>query len=74
MKNKCESTMYSTIIIVISTLTDAKIKDNIMNIVIEVSGWTQTIIRRLEDHKRGGVVLRAYDSFFHAVFQQNHAQ
>ena len=64
MKNKCESTMYSTIIIAVSTLTDAKFKDNIMNIVIEVSGWTQTMIRRLEDHKRGGVVLRAYDSFF----------
>ena len=37
MKNKRESTMYSTLIIVVSTLTDTRFKDKIVNIVFEVS-------------------------------------
>ena len=37
MKNKRESAMYSTLIIVVSTLTDARFKDKILNIVFEVS-------------------------------------
>ena len=37
MKNKCESAMYGTLIIVVSTLTDRKFKDKIVNIVSEVS-------------------------------------
>ena len=37
IKNKCESAMYGTLIIVVSTLTDTKFKDKIVNIVFEVS-------------------------------------
>ena len=35
MKNKRESAMYGTLIIVVSTLTDTRCKDKIMNIVFE---------------------------------------
>ena len=37
MKNKRESVMYGTLIIVVSTLTDTRFKDKIVNIVFEVS-------------------------------------
>ena len=37
LKNKRESAMYGTLIIVVSTLTDARFKDKIVNIVFEVS-------------------------------------
>ena len=37
MKNKHELAMYGTLIIVVSTLTDWKFKDKIVNIVFEVS-------------------------------------
>ena len=37
MKNKHESAMYSTLIIVVSTLTDTRFKDKIVNTVFEVS-------------------------------------
>ena len=37
MKNKRESAMYGTLIIVVSTLTDTGFKDKIVNIVFEVS-------------------------------------
>ena len=36
MKNKRESAMYGTLIIVVSTLTDTRFKDKIVNIVFEV--------------------------------------
>ena len=36
MKNKCESAMYGTLIIVVGTLTDTGFKDKIVNIVFEV--------------------------------------
>ena len=52
VKNKRESAMYSTLIIVVSrpTLTDATRCDKIviMNIVFEFSRRTQTMIRRLQ--------------------------
>ena len=37
MKNKRESAMYGTLIIVVSTLTDRRFKDKIVNIAFEVS-------------------------------------
>ena len=37
MKNKRESAMQGTLLIVVSTLTDARLKDKIVNIVFEVS-------------------------------------
>ena len=37
MKNKCESAMYGTLIIVVSTLTDTRLKDKTVYIVFEVS-------------------------------------
>ena len=37
MENKRESAMYGTLIIVVSTLTDERFKDKIVNIVCEVS-------------------------------------
>ena len=37
MKNKHESAMYGTLIIVVSTLTDMRFKDKTVNIVFEVS-------------------------------------
>ena len=37
MKNKRESAMYGTLIIMVSTLTDTRFKDKIVNIVFEVS-------------------------------------
>ena len=40
--------MYRTLIIVVSTLTDTRFKDKIVNIVFEVSWRTQTMTRRLE--------------------------
>ena len=37
MKNERESAMYGTLIIVVGTLTDRRLKDKIVNIVFEVS-------------------------------------
>ena len=68
MKNKRESAMYSTLIVVVSTLTDTRFKNKIMSIVFEVSWQTRTMIRRLEDHKRCGFFLRAWLFFFPCNF------
>ena len=60
MKNKRESAMYGTLIIVVSTLTDRRFKDKIMNIVFEVSWRTQTMTRRLEIMNDVGLFCRAW--------------
>ena len=74
MKNKRESAMYGTLITVVSTLIDARFKDKNVNIVFEVSWRTQTMIRRLEVHKRRGFFYRVHECFFRAVSRQNHAR
>ena len=63
MKNKRESAMYGILIIVVSTLTETRFKDKIGNIVFGVSWRTQTMTRRLEDHKRRGGCFAVHDFF-----------
>ena len=60
MKNKRESAMYGTLIIVVSTLIDRKFKDKIVNIVFEVSWRTQTMTGRLEIISDVGLFCRAW--------------
>ena len=74
MKNKRESAMYGTLMIVVSTLTDTRFKDKIVNIVFEISWHTKTMVRRLEDHKRRGVAFACMTVSFCAASRQNHAR
>ena len=60
MKNKRESAMYGTLIIVVSTLTDRRFKYKIVNIVFEVSWRTQAMTRRLEIISDVGLFCRAW--------------
>ena len=52
MKNKRELAMYGTLIIVVSTLTDWKFKDKIVNIVFEGLLMDTDHDKTFRNHKR----------------------